>query len=63
MMKASEVAVYTQLSKATIYRKAQSGEIPCYRLGKSIRFKLEEVEEAMKNAKNDGTESRSYSAL
>lgn len=63
MMKASEVASRLDVSKATIYRKAQSGEIPCYRIGNAIRFKIEEVEEAIKDAKKDRTESRSYSAL
>ena len=53
MMRASEVASRLDVSKATIYRKAQSGEIPCYRIGKAVRFKIEEVEEAIKNAKKD----------
>ncbi len=63
MMKASEVASYTKLSKSTIYRLAKSGELPSYRIGKSIRFKIEEVEEAVKNAKKGKTESRSYPAF
>ena len=63
MMKAREVASRLGVSKATVYRKAQSGEIPCYRIGNAIRFKIEEVEEATRYAKKDGTESRSYSAF
>ena len=48
MLLASEVAEYTRMNVQTIYRKVKSGELPCYRSGKAIRFKLEEVEMAMK---------------
>lgn len=48
MMNAREVASYIGVNVNTVYRKAQSGELPCYRLGTAIRFKLEEIELAMK---------------
>ena len=62
MIKASELARHIDMSTATIYRKASTGELPCYRLGTAIRFKLEEVELAMKgeeNAKKRETRCRS----
>ncbi|MBQ1296760.1 MAG: helix-turn-helix domain-containing protein [Clostridiales bacterium] len=65
MMLAKEVAEYTRTDVQTIYRKAKSGEIPCYRIGRAIRFKLDEVEMAMKeekNAKKGRTRSRSHLA-
>lgn len=62
MMLVREVAEYTRTDVQTIYRKVRSGEIPCYRIGNAIRFKLDEVEKAMKeekNAKKGRTRSRS----
>lgn len=58
LMTAAEVASYTQLNVRTIYRKARSGELACYRIGSAVRFKLEDIDAAMKgegNAKKDGT--------
>lgn len=48
MMKAKEVAEYTQIPLQMVYRKTRSGEMPCYRLGRSIRYKIDEVEASMK---------------
>ena len=48
MMKAKEVAEYTQIPLQMVYRKTRSGEMPCYRIGKSIRYKIDEVEASMK---------------
>lgn len=48
MMKAKEVAEYTQISLQMVYRKTRSGEMPCYRIGRSIRYKIDEVEASMK---------------
>ncbi len=58
MMTAKEVAEHTKLNVRTIYRMKDRGEIPYYRCGSALRFKLDEVEQAMKgekNAKKDGT--------
>ena len=65
MMKAKDIARETQFSVETIYRKAREGEIPCYRLGSGVRFKLEEVEMVMRgeeNARKSETRSRSHLA-
>jgi excisionase family DNA binding protein len=48
MMKAKEVAEYTQIPLQMVYRKTRSGEMPCYRIGRSIRYKIDEVEASMK---------------
>lgn len=52
MMKAKEVAEYTQIPLQMIYRRTRKGEIPCYRIGGSIRYKIEEVEASMKGGRD-----------
>ncbi len=62
MMTAREVSEYTQIPLQMIYRKTKSGDLPCYRIGRSIRYKVEEIEMAMKGgtyANKSETESRS----
>ena len=62
MMTARQVSEYTQIPLQTIYSKTKSGELPCYRIGRSIRYKVEEIDMAMKggtNANKRETESRS----
>ena len=57
-MTAKEVAEHTKLNVRTIYRMKDRGEIPYYKAGSRFRFKLDEVEQAMKgdrNVKKDGT--------
>ena len=55
LMTAKELAEYMQLNPLTVYRKVKGGEIPCIRLGRSIRFKKEQIdewlEEETKNSK------------
>ena len=53
LMKAAEVAQYAQVNVQTIYRKARSGDLPCYRIGTAIRFKQDEIETAMKGGKRE----------
>lgn len=45
---AKQVAAHTGLCARTIYRMKDRGEIPYYKSGRQVRFKLEEVEEAMR---------------
>ena len=47
-MTAAQIADMTQCNVRTIWRKARSGEIPCYRIGTAVRFRAEEVEQAIK---------------
>ncbi|MGE5529659.1 MAG: helix-turn-helix domain-containing protein [Patescibacteria group bacterium] len=39
-----QVSSYLQISVAKIYQMAQSGEIPCCRLGQQWRFEREEID-------------------
>ena len=62
MMTAREVSEYTQIPIRTIYNKTKCGDLPCYRIGRSIRYKVEEIDMAMKGgiyANKSETESRS----
>ena len=62
MMTAREVSEYTQIPIRTIYNKTKCGDLPCYRIGRSIRYKVEEIDMAMKGgtyANKRETESRS----
>jgi excisionase family DNA binding protein len=40
----SEVATYLNIKEKTIYAKVEAGEIPHYRIGHLIRFKLDEID-------------------
>ena len=44
LMTLEEVAVYLRLSVHTIYKMAQQGRIPAYKVGKLWRFKKEEID-------------------
>ena len=52
MSTAREVAEYLHIPVAVVYRKTQSGDLPHYRLGRAIRYKLSEIDEALKEGKN-----------
>ncbi len=43
-MTASEVAAMLALPRSTVYELARRGELPCARLGRTIRFLRDEVE-------------------
>jgi len=45
VMTAQEVAQYLRLAEATIYRLAQTGEIPAVKVGRAWRFKKELIDE------------------
>ena len=62
LVRAKVVAEHTGECERTVLRKANAGIYPCYRSGRAIRFKLSEIDEAMKgdrNVKKDGTRRRS----
>lgn len=48
MMTARDLSEYTQIPLQMIYRKTRTGEIPHYRIGRSVRYKKDEVEASMK---------------
>ncbi len=43
-----QVSSYLQISVAKVYQMAQSGEIPCCRLGQQWRFDREEIDRWMR---------------
>lgn len=43
IMTLKQVAEYLQLDRKTIYRLAHCGEIPCFKIGYTWRFKLEKI--------------------
>ena len=47
---AKELAASLKVTPMTIYRLAKRGELKAVRIGRSIRFSSEDVEEFMKNA-------------
>lgn len=44
MMIVGEVAAYLRCSPSTVRRMVRRGQIPHYRLGKLVRFRLSEIE-------------------
>jgi excisionase family DNA binding protein len=44
VMTAAEVAALLSLPKSTVYALARRGELPCARLGRTIRFLRDEIE-------------------
>ncbi|HUW22582.1 MAG TPA: helix-turn-helix domain-containing protein [bacterium] len=52
-MTIEEIAKYLNVSKDSIYRLAQKGEIPASKLGNLWRFKKEEIDEWMRNNRNN----------
>ena len=39
------------VTTATIYRMVERGELPAYKIGKSLRFNPEEIEEFLKSVR------------
>jgi len=57
-MTLEEVAIYLQVSKDTIYRLIQKGEIPASKVSNLWRFKKEEIDEWMKFNRNKSSEKK-----
>lgn len=49
VMTASEVATMLALPRSTVYELARRGELPCTRLGRTLRFVRDEVEARLRN--------------
>jgi len=49
LLTADEVAERTRLAKATIYKLASQGEIPCQRMRRRLLFPADEIEEWIAN--------------
>lgn len=48
----SEVSTYLSIKQKTIYAKVEAGEIPHYRIGRLIRFRLDEIDAWLGGCKN-----------
>jgi excisionase family DNA binding protein len=49
VMTATEVAKLLALPKSTVYELARRGELPCARLGRTIRFVREDIEARLRS--------------
>ena len=47
-----QVAAYLGMSRQWIYKEAELGRLPCYRLGASLRFKPEEVRAFLESSRH-----------
>jgi len=45
MMNVHDLATYLRLSEAKVYRMANSGSVPAFRVGKSWRFKKDMIDD------------------
>jgi excisionase family DNA binding protein len=48
VMTATEVAAMLALPKSTVYELARRGELPCARLGRTLRFLREDIEQRLR---------------
>ncbi len=52
---AQELAQMLRVTEMTIYRMAKRGQLPFYSIGRSMRFRVKEVEEFLQAAKGQAT--------
>ena len=50
VMTAAEVAALLALPKSTVYELARRGELPCARLGRTVRFIRDDVENRLRGS-------------
>lgn len=50
VMTVDEVAEYLRIPRASVYKLAQQGRIPCQKVGRHWRFRREAVDEWLDNA-------------
>jgi len=55
LLKVDDVAEITRLSSVTIYKWAEEGKIPSFRLGNRVRFDYEEIMQWIKEKKRERT--------
>lgn len=48
LMKARDLSKHLSIPIQMIYRRTRDGTLPHYRIGRSVRYKVSEVEEALK---------------
>ncbi len=47
----SKVSAHLGVSPQTVMRLVVSGKLPCYRIGRQVRFRLDEVDKAIEKNK------------
>ncbi len=58
LIRATEVSRLTGLSRSKTYELLQSGELPCVRIGKSVRVPMRALREWIEERTAHGTSSR-----
>ena len=53
LLKVAEVAEITRLSEITIYKWAEDGRIPSFRLGNRVRFDRDEIMEWLRRQRRE----------
>jgi excisionase family DNA binding protein len=52
-----DLSEYLTIKKTTLYSMVESGDIPHYRIGRLIRFKMSDVEAWMENHRQDPSDA------
>jgi excisionase family DNA binding protein len=47
------LSIYLNIKPKTLYAKAEAGEIPHYRIGRIIRFRLDEIDAWLERCRHD----------
>ena len=58
-----ELVIYTGKSKSTIYKLTSSRNIPCYKNGKNVYFKRQEIDEWLTSRRVSTQEDLNQAAL
>jgi excisionase family DNA binding protein len=58
MMTVDELAEYLKMKTVTIYKHAQSGRIPAFKVGSKWRFKKETIDRWIEDQENGKTHGR-----
>ena len=59
----NEVAKYLQVSERKIDYLRQAGKLPCFKIGRIVRFRSEDIEEFVRNGLTVPTETKSPQAI
>lgn len=53
LLSVPELSVYLNIKPKTLYAKAEAGEIPHYRIGRILRFRLDEIDAWLEGCRNN----------
>lgn len=57
LLSVPELSVYLNIKPKTLYAKAEAGEIPHYRIGRIIRFRLDEIDAWLEGCRNNRSQA------